>query len=388
MGRSSHQSLRGVVDRRRQLPGRALGHVVGGEPELGQHLAPGAEAPKRSMPTASSAQRSQPKRDARLDRDPWGPRWAAPRPVPRPGPRTGPTRASRRPGRRPRRRPAPRPRRRRRPPRCRCRPARGRGRPVGSRPRRRPGDPGPAVPSSTGRSWRLRISAVGPSCVEGDPPGRPAVSLASAGRMTDRPGMARSDASCSTGWWVGPSSPTPTESWVQDEDDLGPTARPGGPRTHVVAEHEEGAADREHAAVQGHAVHAAAHGVLADAEVDLAPAGVVGEKVPSSFEGTVPVLPVRSAPPPTRPGTTSPAPARHLAARCGWPTLLADLPRRQRVSQPGSPRSARQASISAAVASRSRGASPTPRAGGPGAGGAVELEDVVGHVERSSGAGP
>ena len=43
-----------------------------------------------------------------------------------------------------------------------------------------------------------------------------AVSLASAGRMTRSSGMARSDASCSIGWWVGPSSPRPTESWVQE----------------------------------------------------------------------------------------------------------------------------------------------------------------------------
>ena len=41
-----------------------------------------------------------------------------------------------------------------------------------------------------------------------------AVSLASAGRTTSRPGMARSAARCSIGWWVGPSSPRPTESWV------------------------------------------------------------------------------------------------------------------------------------------------------------------------------
>ena len=42
-----------------------------------------------------------------------------------------------------------------------------------------------------------------------------ATSLASAGRSTIRPGIARSEASCSTGWWVGPSSPTPIESWVK-----------------------------------------------------------------------------------------------------------------------------------------------------------------------------
>jgi hypothetical protein len=41
------------------------------------------------------------------------------------------------------------------------------------------------------------------------------VSLASAGCSTTNPGTARSDASCSTGWWVGPSSPTPIESCVK-----------------------------------------------------------------------------------------------------------------------------------------------------------------------------
>ena len=41
------------------------------------------------------------------------------------------------------------------------------------------------------------------------------VSVASAGRNTSRLGMARRAARCSTGWWVGPSSPRPMESWVQ-----------------------------------------------------------------------------------------------------------------------------------------------------------------------------
>ena len=54
------------------------------------------------------------------------------------------------------------------------------------------------------------------------PPARPAaVSLASAGRMSWRPGMARSAARCSTGWWVGPSSPTPTESWLNTKTACG-----------------------------------------------------------------------------------------------------------------------------------------------------------------------
>ena len=41
-----------------------------------------------------------------------------------------------------------------------------------------------------------------------------ATSLASPGRMTHMLGIARSEARCSTGWWVGPSSPRPIESWV------------------------------------------------------------------------------------------------------------------------------------------------------------------------------
>ena len=40
-----------------------------------------------------------------------------------------------------------------------------------------------------------------------------ATSGASQGRNTYMPGMLRSAASCSTGWCVGPSSPTPMESW-------------------------------------------------------------------------------------------------------------------------------------------------------------------------------
>ncbi len=63
-------------------------------------------------------------------------------------------------------------------------------------------------------SWRVRIRAVGPSRSMATRRAW-ADSLASAGRITRSPGMARMAASCSTGWWVGPSSPSPTESWLQ-----------------------------------------------------------------------------------------------------------------------------------------------------------------------------
>ncbi len=77
---------------------------------------------------------------------------------------------------------------------------------------------------------RLSTNAVGPSWATA---ARSAatVSLASAGRMTCSWGIARSVASCSTGWCVGPSSPTPTESWVKTKNTFMPVidaSRTGG----------------------------------------------------------------------------------------------------------------------------------------------------------------
>ena len=40
------------------------------------------------------------------------------------------------------------------------------------------------------------------------------VSLPSAGRHRYMLGVVRRDSMISTGWWVGPSSPKPMESWV------------------------------------------------------------------------------------------------------------------------------------------------------------------------------
>ena len=39
-------------------------------------------------------------------------------------------------------------------------------------------------------------------------------SVVSQGRQTSMLGIRRRLAVCSTGWWVGPSSPRPMESWV------------------------------------------------------------------------------------------------------------------------------------------------------------------------------
>ena len=63
--------------------------------------------------------------------------------------------------------------------------------------------PGGSAPAPTGPSaWRSASSQ------------HSAVSTASAGRNTSMFGIARRLARCSTGWCVGPSSPSPIESWV------------------------------------------------------------------------------------------------------------------------------------------------------------------------------
>ena len=102
--------------------------------------------------------------------------------------RCGPRRRCRRarPARRPRRRGRRRRRCRRR--RSRCRGSAG----PGARAPARPGPRGPRGSRATPRRSRWR---------------RP-------GGCTARPGIARSAARCSTGWWVGPSSPSATESCV------------------------------------------------------------------------------------------------------------------------------------------------------------------------------
>ena len=62
--------------------------------------------------------------------------------------------------------------------------------------------------------WRDRAMTEGVARAETASFQHSAVSTASAGRKTRRLGMARREATCSTGWWVGPSSPTPMESCV------------------------------------------------------------------------------------------------------------------------------------------------------------------------------
>ncbi len=68
--------------------------------------------------------------------------------------------------------------------------------------------------SNTGMFCRVRAMPAGPLRRSRTVFQAQATSFASPGRTMSRPGIARSAASCSTGWWVGPSSPSATESWV------------------------------------------------------------------------------------------------------------------------------------------------------------------------------
>ena len=74
------------------------------------------------------------------------------------------------------------------------------------------GEPGER--SKVGTFCRVRHSPAGRSVCSRTVFQATTVSFASAGRTTSRPGIARSAARCSIGWWVGPSSPSPIESCV------------------------------------------------------------------------------------------------------------------------------------------------------------------------------
>ena len=133
---------------------------------------------------------------------------------------------------------------------------------LGARARPAPAGPGATAPS-----------APGPRCPRGSSATRTAVSLASPGRSTTSPGIARSAARCSTGWWVGPSSPSADRVVRVDPRHVEPAQRAQPDRAaHVVGELHERRPVRAHdAAVGGHAVDDPAHAVLAHAEEDVAP---------------------------------------------------------------------------------------------------------------------
>ena len=68
---------------------------------------------------------------------------------------------------------------------------------------------------TNGTLWRVSKSAVGPSFLRRAAAQATAVSAPSQGRQTSMFGIRRRLAACSTGWCVGPSSPSPIESCVK-----------------------------------------------------------------------------------------------------------------------------------------------------------------------------
>ena len=126
------------------------------------------------------------------------------------------------------------------------------------------------------------------------------VSFASAGRITQRFGIARSAARCSTGWCVGPSSPSPTESCVQTQTTgrfMSADRRTRG--SHVVAEDEERRAVRLHdAAVERDAVDDRAHARARGRRTGRCGRRSTCEKTPAPSNAVL-VDSTRSAAPPT-----------------------------------------------------------------------------------------
>ena len=94
------------------------------------------------------------------------------------------------------------------------------------------------------------------------------------GRPPDiEPGNQPQAGACSTDWCVGPSSPRPIDVVGEHMDHALLHQRRHADRVAaVVAESQEGAAKRNEAAVQRHAVHDRGHAELAHAVVDVAPA--------------------------------------------------------------------------------------------------------------------
>ena len=169
--------------------------------------------------------------------------------------------------------------------------------------------------------------------------------------------MARRAARCSIGWWVGPSSPTPMESWRPDVDGRKPHQR-GHPHRgpHVVAEDQEGADVGPGVTLQRDAVGDRPHRVLADAEVQGPAVGVARPRGRSGGRGEAPTAGRASwccssrRGRPTRP-TARAARRRARPASCRRPTAS---PPTVPVSKTG--RWTRQSSGSWPLASRSRSA--------------------------------
>src|SRR5271154_1681563 len=145
-------------------------------------------------------------------------------------------------------------------------------------PRRAPLAGADLVRSRGGTFWRESASRIGPCvCVIATRQASTA-SFASPGRITVRWGIARREATCSTGSWGGASSPTPVQSCVKtktNRSSINPALRSNhrrqpNRRARVVGEAEKARAVWDEAAVQRDAVEDRAHAVLADSKMRIA----------------------------------------------------------------------------------------------------------------------
>jgi hypothetical protein len=155
---------------------------------------------------------------------------------------------------------------------------------------------------------------------------------------------------------------------------------------HVVAEHEERAADGEDAAVGGHAVEDAAHAVLAHPEVHLAAARFVGRAHAGVLDGRTGVArEVGAAAHEARHDVDQGLQARTAGLAGG--DLGADLEARQRVLPSGQALGGDAGLVGGPVAVPGGEAlvPRLPRVAAPASGGPVHLEHVVGDPERLRG---
>ena len=106
-----------------------------------------------------------------------------------------------------------------------------------------------------------------------------AVSTASPGRNNSRFGIALKAARCSTGWWVGPSSPSSLSHVSSRRWRAVASGRTGGSMAGTIGKHHKCAAVRDRPTMQGNAVHSGRHAMFAHTIMDISAAVIVASKI-------------------------------------------------------------------------------------------------------------
>ena len=177
--------------------------------------------------------------------------------------------------------------------------------------------------SKVGRACRDRTSAAGSRRSAATTRQVSTTSFASAGRNTSSPGIARSDASCSTGWWVGSVLADPDRVVGEDVQDRDLHQRRQPDRAAcVVGEDQEPGPVRPELG-ERHAVGDRGRRVLPHAEVEVASRVVAraGSRWRRRRSRRVFVDGVRSAEPPSSQGTA-------------WARAFSTRPEESRVAMP------------------------------------------------------